>query len=472
MAITLLNVAAGAHPERATIVTIRGETYVDARILHVGLDDIIIRHDGGVENLRYNALSPETRALFDFDPEAAEAERASRREAEEARRRQQEEARQAQPATTEADRPAEDTPRDGESARSTVAACAPAWEDGPTNVNHNATIGRRPERLPATGTLQAVFLFVDFPDAPGPGSRRAYRDLMLPRGPDMLHDFSYGQLTIDVTVIDTWIRMPRRSTQYNFERGISFQDHRDYLRDAVTAAGDRVDISEFDIVYVMPTRNADAITFSPAFSPISRDYGIEVDGGIVMNAVTFGQDAWLDGWGHNVFVHETGHLLDLPDLYAYEGATHRFVGEWDIMGQFGRGPELLAWNRWKLGWIGDDQVRCLSQPGTGTVRLSPVTRPDGVKLAVIKLDDERYLAIESRRSEGHDRNIPLFGGVLIYLVDISVPTGEGPIQLLRNPNTAMGLLLRGQEFEDPSGRATIRLLESNSDGDTVALRLR
>lgn len=327
-------------------------------------------------------------------------------------------------------------------------------------------------RLRPEGTLHAVLLFVDFPDAPATDSTAPYEALLVPDGPEMLRAFSYGTLTVDVTVVDGWHRMPKPSTAYGFERGLTFDDHRLYLGDTVAAADAAVDFSEFDLVYVMAAREAAAITFSPGFSPTAPGFGVVADGVEILNGVTFGQDVWLPGWGDNVLVHETGHLLDLPDLYAYEGATHRFMGEWDLMGQYARGPEMLAWLRWKLGWVDADQMRCLTEETTETVTLSPVTRAGGIRFAAVRLDAERYVVVESRRREGYDNALPA-EGVLAYLVDISIPTGEGPIRLLTNLSGAsMGLLTPGDELVDSSGRVVITFLERSAQGDVVSLTLR
>ncbi|MEE8336859.1 MAG: M6 family metalloprotease domain-containing protein [Dehalococcoidia bacterium] len=317
-----------------------------------------------------------------------------------------------------------------------------------------------------------MLLFVDFSDAPATDSTASHEALLLPAGPEMLRAFSYGALTVDVTVFEQWYRMPQPSTAYGFQRGITFPEHQLYFADAVAAADAAVDFSEFDLVWVMAAREAAAITFSPAFAPTSVFYGVVADRSVILNGVTFGQDVWLPGWGHNVLVHETGHLLDLPDLYAYAGTTHRFMGEWDVMGQYARGPELLAWLRWKLGWIEAGQMRCLTEETTETVTLSPVTRADGVKFAAVRLDAERYVVVESRRREGYDNALPA-EGVLVYLVDISIPTGEGPITLLTDLSTAsLGLLAPGDEAVDPSGRVVITFIERSAQGDVVSLTLR
>ncbi len=53
----------------------------------------------------------------------------------------------------------------------------------------------------------------------------------------------------------------------------------------------------------------------------------------------------------STFIHEFGHSLTLPDVYALTGNNN--VGSWDIMAQNGRcfGQELSAFHKTALGWI-------------------------------------------------------------------------------------------------------------------------
>lgn len=53
----------------------------------------------------------------------------------------------------------------------------------------------------------------------------------------------------------------------------------------------------------------------------------------------------------STFVHEFGHSLTLPDVYALEGDNN--VGYWDIMAQNGRnfGQEMSSFHKMALGWL-------------------------------------------------------------------------------------------------------------------------
>ncbi len=301
------------------------------------------------------------------------------------------------------------------------------------------------------GTVDAVMLFVDFPDAPslpgeltsdyfgGPGA-------LFEDAPGWVADASFGATALDIaTPIDGWLRMPANQGDYGFP--FDHDEHKAYVRAAVEvadAAG--VDFSPYQVVYVVPTSNADAIAWSPALI-IDPGFGIEVDGVELRHAATFGQDMFH--WGHKVLVHETGHLWGLPDLYAYDpggGSAHQFVGEWDIMGLIsGHAPDLLTWHKWKLGWADDDRFACRMWDGTTSHRLAPVGSTDGTLAAVVRTGSDTAYVVENRQQLGLDAGA-CTAGALVYAVDASVWGGDGPVHVTdANPATS--------ECGDPFGDA-------------------
>ncbi|MFC7642141.1 hypothetical protein ACFQX6_15085 [Streptosporangium lutulentum] len=145
--------------------------------------------------------------------------------------------------------------------------------------------------------------------------------------------------------------------------------------------------------------------------------------------MTFGQDMWR--WGFKVLSHETGHIFGLPDLYAFSGETHGYVGGWDVMGLIsGASPRYSGWHSWKLGWIDDKEVACLDAAGQSTVKLSPIeSKGGGTKLAVVRTGPTTAYVAEARRAEGLD-SAACSSGVLIYKVDSAAQTGAGPMRVM------------------------------------------
>ncbi|WP_406483032.1 M6 family metalloprotease domain-containing protein [Streptomyces platensis] len=356
---------------------------------------------------------------------------------------------------------------------SPAAGCALPGKTGWTDEGHH-TDRTRFQR--ARGTHRVLTLFVDFPDARATGSTDAYAAHLAPAA-DWMSRASYGRSRLTIRSLHRWIRMPADSTSYGFTRDLTFEAHEKYLRDAVTAADPYADLSRYDMVYVVPTKAAAAISFSPTYLYDPATSGVTADGRRIKWAVTFGQDMWR--WGHKVAAHETGHTFGLPDLYSFTGATHQYAGGWDVMGNIaGPAPHYLGWHSWKLGWIRDDQVACLPRTGRRTVRLSPVERPGGTKIAVLRTGETTAYVAESRRAEGTDQNA-CSTGVLLYKVDSATLTGEGPVRII-NPHPAatpptgctpldLAAHTPGQTFTDPATGARIEVLTSGPTGDTVRL---
>jgi M6 family metalloprotease-like protein len=360
---------------------------------------------------------------------------------------------------------------------STAGDCALPGATGWTDEGHNTdyTQFQRP-----IGTKRVLVLFVDFPDAQASGSTTPYYRQLAPAADWMRRD-SYGRARLDITPLRRWIRMPQAATAYGFQRGITYQQQELYVRQAVEAADPYVNFADYDMLYIVPVKSASAISFSPTYLYDPTATGIVADGKRIKYAITFGQDMWH--WGFKVADHETSHTFGLPDLYAFTGANvHRFVGGWDLMGNIaGAAPQHFGWERWKFGWIDDNQVACLNSSGSRTVRLKAVESPGGTKIAVIRTGETTAYVAESRRAVGADDK-ECSTGVLVYKVDSSTKTGEGPIQVMDgNPDATppqgctpldMAGLHRGQSFDDPATGVRISVQRSNALQDEISITKR
>ncbi|MFF7993900.1 M6 family metalloprotease domain-containing protein [Kitasatospora xanthocidica] len=355
-----------------------------------------------------------------------------------------------------------------------AAACALPGRTGWTDEGHDTD---RTQFLRPLGTKHVLMLFVDFPDAPATGDPGDYYDRLAPAA-DWMRQDSYGRTRLDITPLGRWLHMPQDSTSYGFQRGIGFEQHEAYVRQAVEAAGPDVDFSRYDLLYIVPTTSATAISFSPTYLYDPAATGIVVGGTRIKWAVTFGQD--LDRWGPKVADHETSHTFGLPDLYAFQGAdTHRYVGGWDLMGLIsGPSPQHLGWERWKFGWIDDPQVACLASAGSRTVRLHAIEHPGGTKIAVIRTGETTAYVAESRRAVDGDGSA-CSTGVLVYRIDSAAQTGQGPVQVVNGNPTAvpptgctpldMAAHRPGQSFTDWSARVRISVRSGGPSGDTVQI---
>ncbi|MCQ4084831.1 M6 family metalloprotease domain-containing protein [Streptomyces sp. RB6PN25] len=373
-----------------------------------------------------------------------------------------------------------------------TSACSLTGTTGYTDEGQQNNIASDPNRFQVpfgpTGTatsktIRVGMLYVDFPDAVGTGNLADYYNQLSPAA-NWMWNASYGHTWLNIRApLNQWLHMPSNSTSYGWPGTPPYASQQQYVLDATTAAAIAgVDLSQYDMFYIVPTKNATAINNSPTYIWNSGNPGVVVNGTTVKWAVTFGQDIW-GPWGYHIADHETGHTFGLPDLYSFTGDTHQYVGGWDIMGNIGGpGNQYFGWQSWKLGWTNDSEVSCMTTPGTSLrtplnpVEYAPVS--GRWRIVVLKTGSTSAYVVESRRSALNDPSL-CSTGVLIYKVDWSVTTGNGPIQVVANPNAAappsgcsaldMDTWQPGQTFTDSSTNVTISVVSglSDSNGDTV-----
>ncbi|MDX6352264.1 MAG: hypothetical protein QOF84_7054 [Streptomyces sp.] len=280
--------------------------------------------------------------------------------------------------------------------------------------------------------LDAVMVFLSFPDST---PRLSTGEVMADHFPATTRFFeraSYGRFRLRVHPVQRWLPMPRPSASYGISRDWNDAGRSRYLHDAVAAADSAVDFTKYAVVYLVADPDAPGVD-ADATKVVNLASPLHADGVALRRLVTVFEHHPPD---RNVLAHETGHAFDLPDLYYRPPAgstadwdTH--VGDWDLMGnQFGLAPDPFAWHKWRLGWLGADQVHCLSRAGTSWHELSPSEMPGGgTKLVVVPTGADSVLAVEARGGQGNDA-LACTHGVLLYLVRSDIGSGEGPIDVL------------------------------------------
>lgn len=370
--------------------------------------------------------------------------------------------------------------------RADASACKLAAVD---SVDLSSGFGFAADCAPSTGTLSGFMFFVDFPDQEATGTGKdtpdALREFFVPGATDWYATSSYGALALNVTA-DTsrFYRVPATAASYGWDRGLTPDVHQQYIQDAlegfVGGGGSAADI-DVDVLYIVPTRNAPLISFSPTYmGEVATRAGVHV----ANKAVTFGLDAY-EAWQYLVLNHETGHTMCLPDLYPGDGRdTGLFVGGWDLMGYInGPSPDYLAWNKWRLGWLGDEQIGCVdgADAGSTTHTLSPVEVKEGgpgsVKAVVVKRSATAVLVAEARSRKAVNAGA-CAAGVLLYTVSTDTASGEGPVKIIdANPGSGgcaddelndAALTLDGTStYKVPGWDVTVTVTEKNGDAYTI-----
>ncbi|MCF3122698.1 MULTISPECIES: M6 family metalloprotease domain-containing protein [Streptomyces] len=369
-------------------------------------------------------------------------------------------------------------------ARST--ALGPCMIGGTLGVQMSEGVPTPPGYSRSTGTVRALNLMVDFSDAPGQGSATDRLAEFFPQTSDWFRTSSYGRLDYRPEApLPDWLRMPKPFAAYGIERGAPFDPgYRELVQDIVAAADPDVDFRSYDLVNILITPNAGPSALDTVLSvTFAGNHEAPVADGVPVSNASFVYSRQDDGsgsyreTGYRVLPHENGHVFGLPDLYTQDGGGA--VGHWDIMSEdWGANNDLLAWHKWKLGWLDDDQISCASNPGTTEHVLSPLPRGGGTKLAFAPLDEKTGYAVEVRTAGGNDEAV-CRPGVLVYRVDADVDTGHGPVTVsdatpdsggcTRRPNVHAELsdapYAVGETFTDRATGVRVTVAGVTADGD-------
>lgn len=325
----------------------------------------------------------------------------------------------------------ERTPTTRDSSTYDIEACKPRVQANGGFVELG--FSNRANRVPSGGVVDLAVVFVDFPDAPATVDARTYFNSFIPQAMAMIKGFSYGRVDLRVNMPRQWLTMPKNSTEYVYSRGMSTEEHRNFMADAVSAADSEVDFSTASAVIVVmpPDLPGENYEVSPAFVS-SPSLALSADGNTIMNGTTIGTDA--PDMRDAVLVHEILHTMGLVDLYYPIDSLDDFDQQFKFTGPFssmanigGSSPELFAWERWVLDWVDDAQVACLGA-GVHEVDLTSVAVPtESPRIAALPLGGTRFLVLEARTRDGRD--LAGVEGVLPYVVDPSIPTHAGPIKV-------------------------------------------
>jgi RTX calcium-binding nonapeptide repeat (4 copies) len=258
--------------------------------------------------------------------------------------------------------------------------------EGPTN----------PALFPSSlGTLRAVFLSFDFPDATA-GTRPVADGQALA---DWADDISYGRLALAAEKADHWFRMPDGWASYGLSRHSEATTFPSFVTTALSLADSSVDFSRYDAVFLLGT----APELPETAFTVPRGRGIVLDG-VEIRFVAVGS-APSPG-SLNRTPESLGRLLGLPHLEP------PFLG-WDPMREGVR--SFTAWHKRKLGWVDPEQVRCV-RAGSLEVQLSPMVNSGGTKAVVVPTGPTTGLVVENRYPVGYDASSCL-PGALVYAVE-------------------------------------------------------
>ena len=278
--------------------------------------------------------------------------------------------------------------------------------------------------IPTRGRVEAVMVFVDFPNAPtnvdaAAGASTYTRDLL-----PWLQEASFGRFSLGVTVVPRWFRMPKAGTEYAPMHQGNNSDR--YLADVVAAIGGAVDLARYQVVLVVPSSDASrglGINYVRYPGRGVAVPGGEIRFGVLMDAERRASDS----------VHVLHRFLALLGGVLIDASPRPF-GPWDpgwavgtTLGQGFPAVHPIAWHKWMFRWIDPDQITCLRIAGQLEETLTPNARAGGKKMVVVPTGASTAYVLEVRRRLGYDRSI-CHEGVLLYTIDSQLRSDQGAIE--------------------------------------------
>jgi M6 family metalloprotease-like protein len=297
------------------------------------------------------------------------------------------------------------------------------------------------ERAPLTRSPVIQFVTVDFADLPG--KRRPTEDLKPIT--DFLGKYWKSQTTngieLEFRIPEKYIRMPQNVVDYGMN--VDFFSGKwkstsafDYVRAALKVVDSQIDFTNVDVIAIVvpaEVKRDQIAAFVAESSEKAAGQGFDtaekrIYNTLIMAGPTNTPDFELLNWAH-----ELGHNFGLTDIRNTQNVAAQDssdLGIYDLMNSM-LAPELLAWNRFIIGILNDDQVRCVNS-GITTHLIKPVemnTKEN--KLVVIPTGKYQAIAVETRRAIGFDATMGSKSeGVLVYTIDTTIPYNLSPMKLV------------------------------------------
>lgn len=324
--------------------------------------------------------------------------------------------------------------------------------------------------MPATGEARVLLLQVDFPNYSfEEGDTLQALEQIAFGGADETSPYypyeslkayysrsSYGKLQIDGEAVHYTAKYDRED--YNVEQ---------LFEEALNELDGQLDYSDFD-------GNGDGVIDAVYLHFAGLDTGWGSDWWSVTNKNSDESKQW-DGvllgsyvtlhspsnekWGAQTLIHETGHVLGLPDYYSYKNQSfENGIRTFDMMNN--NTGDHDGFSKWLLGWLDDGQVLQVDRSAASgqTIALSPLSEdtPGEPKIAVISPEDNgafsEYLVVQydeaaENQSVALADGSPLPNGFRVFHVNASLNEMGTNFRYTNYDNESPKLI----ELVDPDG---------------------
>ena len=288
---------------------------------------------------------------------------------------------------------------------------------------------------------------------------------------DYYERVSQGALSFTPTFAEKWYRLPESVSDYPQPQVSDFNPK--LAQHGIDAADDDLDFSKIDIVVFIFPDSAPIISGSPPSAtefaslqhfnagtpPEDYRYVFSDEGWVqhYMGGGMYFEHPLRPVWSY--YLHEAAHMWAMPDWYLIEANAVLGTGTepelnldyaagplnvWGVMSsQDGPSRTFVAWTRWLLGWLNDEQVDCytveqLQQHGSFDTELVALDIYEpGTKAIIIRTGEHSGFLIESRRPVFPDDYITVWEavgrdpyGLIVYEIDTTKPGAAGTLSLV------------------------------------------
>ena len=305
------------------------------------------------------------------------------------------------------------------------------------------------------GKKKVIMVYVDFPDAEAKDSTKERMNKVLGEGKfeEIFRVQSYGKVSFDFQHVHDWHRLPKSHKEYSSK---TTESHRDLFVE-VFKLYPEINFLDYEYIMVNVTRIGNT-----AFGE-REDIAIPYKGKkikVALNIVT--QNPY-------VLVHETAHLMGLPDIYTYGGVKgpKNPAGPWDIMSIAYKASGFLGWHRHKLKWLDDDRKTYLSK-GSHILDLSQLNSDSGISMVAVPSDSplkpSKVFVVElaqAVKERGGEYSKPK--GVLVYSVDAKIASGQNPLIVYPKEDLQKAQFFPGDTFDHKDSPMKVEVLKRNED---------
>ncbi len=248
---------------------------------------------------------------------------------------------------------------------------------------------------------------------------------------DFLRDyFKYsndGPGNFELRVPKTYFEFSKPIEPYEIEHGKDDDLSRAFFQDVISSVDAKFDFNEINYsLIVVPGGTPSGVLGQQGTGRVLTNEGYVTNVSSAQPSTLSGPNNTLNIWASTptMWIHELYHPgMNLGDNHAGNSDLYdseRGMGDWGLMSR--NNGDLLAWQKWILGFVQDSQVRCVDRFATSTTSwIAPSSMKTTMnKLVVVPLSSQKAIVVESIRALGLSYKYSRESlGALVYILDES-----------------------------------------------------